>query len=905
VRKEASVSIEPPESTVGWEAGDPTRTVRVSGKEAGTEIGPYRLVRLLGEGGMGVVYHAQQTQPIRRDVALKIIKPGMDSKQVIARFESERQALAVMDHANIARVFDAGTTAAGLPYFVMELVAGIPITRYCDSKRLTVGQRVALMIPVCRAIQHAHQKGIIHRDLKPANILVTEQEGKPFPKVIDFGLAKALGPQVGDVTMLTSVGTVVGTLDYMSPEQADIGRPDIDTRTDVYSLGAVLYELLSGTTPLESLRMAEAGYVEALRRIRDEEAPPPSTRLRRSGGSEAIAACRQSDPTHLPKLLQHELDWIAMKALEKDPTRRYETVNGLARDLERYQAGEPVEAAPPSVRYRAGKFMRKYRAPLAAAGSIMVLLVAGIGATSWMAIRATRAEQEARAVNDFLRNDLLAQAGASGQASPNVNPDPHLEVRTALDRAATRIEGRFPTQPAVEASIRQTISEAYFDLGLYPESRRQSDRALDLRRRVLGDKHLETLTTMFTLASILSELGQVGEAESLFSRVLEARQRRLGEDDADTLKTAGKLGQAYMQEGKFAQAERLLKQTLERQRRVLGAEDYETLGSTFMLGNLYMREARYPEAAALLSSVYDTDRRVLGEEHPETLRVANSLAGVYLGQNKLALAEPLFVQILDVNRRMVGDEHPRTLMNLNNLAVLYHTEGKYAQAASLYVKVLETRRRLLGNRHPDTLMSAGNLGTLYRDADEYSRAEPLLMEAIDGRRQVLGSEHADTAVSLHEMGKLHADRGRFAQAAPLFEEALVVRRKVLGDENADTIETKVHLGEARLMTQGYAEAEAQLRAALVVLEKTAPEEWIRQYCRSLLGATLAAQKKYVEAEPMLVLGYEGMLQRQDAITAPDRRYLRRIGERVVEFYEAWGKRGESEKWKVKVAGAAR
>jgi serine/threonine protein kinase len=388
---------------------DSTRTLHTSGTPKEATIGPYRLLRQIGEGGMGVVYRAQQLEPIRREVALKIIKPGMDSRQVIARFESERQTLAVMDHPNIAHVFDAGTTAAGLPYFVMELVDGMPITQYCNSKRLTVRERIELFIPVCTAIQHAHQKGIIHRDIKPSNILIAELEGKPTPKVIDFGLAKALGQQLSDATVMMNPGTIVGTLDYMSPEQAEESRHDIDTRSDVYSLGAVLYELLIGATPLETASAAQGGYLEALRRIREEETQPPSVRLRRSSTSAEIAAQRRSDSTRLPKLLHRELDWIVMKALEKDRTRRYETVNGLARDLERYLNEEPVEAGPPSAVYRVSKLVRKHRAWLGVGAAFVIMLVAGAVVSTWMAVRARQAEQESRAVNDFLpsSNSLL------------------------------------------------------------------------------------------------------------------------------------------------------------------------------------------------------------------------------------------------------------------------------------------------------------------------------------------------------------------------------------------------------------------------------------------------------------------------------------------------------------------
>jgi eukaryotic-like serine/threonine-protein kinase len=753
---------------------DPTRTIEMITAAPGAVIGPYRLIRQLGEGGMGVVYQAQQIQPIRRDVALKIIKPGMDSKEVIARFESERQALALMDHANIARVFDAGATSTGRPYFVMELVDGVPITRYCDSKRLTIRERIELFIPVCRAIQHAHQKGIIHRDIKPSNVLVAEQEGEPVPKVIDFGLATALGHQLSDATMMTNLDAVAGTFQYMSPEQAELGRRDIDTRSDVYSLGAVLYELIAGTTPLERESMAKASYVEILRQIREMEPPPPSVRTRRSGISTESAALWRSAPAQLPKLLDGELDWITMKALEKDRTRRYETVNSFARDLERYLDGEPVEAAPPSTAYRMGKFVRKHRVWLATAAAFTALLAAGVVVTSLMAVRASRAEQEARAVNDFLQSDLLAKASANNQAGPDTKPDPNLTVRTALDRAATRIEGKFKTQPLIEASIRQTIGNTYKDLGLYAEAQRQMERVLYLRRRTLGEKHQDTLASMNNLA------------------------------------------QLYWYQGKYAKGEPLLNEVAQLQRRVLGEDHPDTLDSLGTLGVLYLSQGKYAQAEPLISKVLEARRRVLGEDHKDTLGSMGNLAVVYLRQGKYAQAEPLLNEVVELQRRVLGGDHPDTLTSMNNLAALYRTQGRYAQAEALYARVVETRRRVQGEDHPETL-----------------------------------------------------------------------------DELAA-------LGRVRLLEQEYAEAEATLRQALKGNEKTRPEAWQRYYSQSMLGASLAGQGKYVEAEPLLLSGYEGGAQRQSTMSAGDRSFLAEAGERIVKLYQSWGKPDKAAEWRQKL-----
>ncbi len=364
----------------------------------GTTIGSYKLLQHIGEGGMGVVFMAEQQQPVRRKVALKIVKPGMDSKQVIARFEAERQALALMDHQHIAKVFDAGTTDSGRPYFVMELVHGVPITKYCDDHHLTPNARLELFLPVCHAVQHAHQKGIIHRDLKPSNVLVCLYDGAAVPKVIDFGVAKATGQQLTERTMFTQFGTLVGTLEYMSPEQAEMSQLGIDTRSDVYSLGVLLYELLTGTTPLERHRLREAGFDEFRRLIREEEPPKPSTRLSTSGVAlAAISAQRQTEPAQLTRLVRGELDWIVMKALEKDRNGRYETANELARDVEHYLHDEPVEACPPTAGYRLGKFARKHQKLLATAAAFVALLLLGIAGSGWQAVRASQAEQQANA----------------------------------------------------------------------------------------------------------------------------------------------------------------------------------------------------------------------------------------------------------------------------------------------------------------------------------------------------------------------------------------------------------------------------------------------------------------------------------------------------------------------------
>jgi serine/threonine protein kinase len=527
----------------------PTVDVPPIAEGPGTVIGPYKLLESIGEGGMGVVYMAEQVRPVRRKVALKIIKPGMDTRQVIARFEAERQALALMDHPNIARVLDAGATESGRPYFVMELVRGVPITDYCDRSKLPVPERLNLFVQVCQAVQHAHQRGIIHRDLKPSNVLVTLHDGVPVPKVIDFGIAKATGQQLTEKTLFTGFAQFIGTPLYMSPEQAEMSGLDVDTRSDIYSLGVVLYELLTGTTPFDQDTFRTAAFDEIRRIIREQEPRRPSTRLTTLGETLAtVSANRQTDPRHLNRILRGELDWIVMKCLEKDRTRRYETASGLAADLMRHLADQPVEAGPPSGWYRFAKFARRNRAGLMTAALVVAALAAGTAVSTWQAVRATRAEwktaaalteaqrrtTESQAVVDFLIKDLIAAA------SPGQNQGPKTPVEEVLARADASVEGRFAQQPLVEAAIRHALGRSYLELERHDKAEQHLNRAIALRRTHLGPDHPDTLASLFALTQMLHvrdfwDPERQKEAAALCRQVADARRRVLGPDHPDTV----------------------------------------------------------------------------------------------------------------------------------------------------------------------------------------------------------------------------------------------------------------------------------------------------------------------------------------------------------------------------------
>ncbi len=473
---------------------DPTLETSALTEQPGTLIGRYKLLERIGEGGMAVVYMAEQKEPIRRKVALKIIKLGMDTKQVIARFEAERRALAMMDHPNIARVLDAGATETGRPYFVMELVTGVSITEYCDKDNLSTKDRLALFIQVCSAVQHAHQKGIIHRDIKPSNVMVTQRNGEPIPKVIDFGIAKATNQKLTEKTLFTRYAHLIGTPAYMSPEQAELSDLDIDTRTDIYSLGVLLYELLTGTTPFSEDKLRKAGDLEMQRVIREEEPAKPSTKLSTLGETLTdIAKHRGCTPDLLRRAVRGDLDWIVMKSLEKDRVQRYETANGLAEDVRRHLGDEPVTAGPPSTLHRMNKFVRRHGGLVVGVVTVIVVLSAGIVASTIFAIRAAREAQISKAVSAFLNEDLLAAV------DPEKAKAPEVTVRYILDAASENLEGKFKGSPLAEATVRQTLGETYGKLGEYKTAESHLARALQIRGERLGKEHPDTLASMSNL----------------------------------------------------------------------------------------------------------------------------------------------------------------------------------------------------------------------------------------------------------------------------------------------------------------------------------------------------------------------------------------------------------------------
>ena len=849
-------------------------------------IGRYRILRVVGAGGMGAVYEGEQDHP-RRTVALKAIKPGLASPELLRRFEQESQALGRLQHPGIAQIYEAGVAETGYglqPYFAMEFIHGLSLLEYVKAHDLSARESLEIMAKVCDAADHAHRRGIIHRDLKPSNILVDET-GQP--KIVDFGVARFTGND--ELTRQTSLGELVGTLAYMSPEQVLADSMELDCRSDVYALGVVLYELLTGRLPYDVGRNL----------------------------TEAVQTIQYSDPAPLRSVnrtYQRDLETISNKSLEKDKQRRYASAADLAADLRHYLADEPILARAPSTGYRIRKFASRHRGLVGTIVVVFIVLLAGIMASTGQAIRARRAEQAAllerdratiaersatqerdralqaeksasservraekernhavdetrradaqfaaaKAVSEFLQNDLLAQASARAQAGATTKPDPDLKVRTALDRAAARISSKFDSQPSVEASIRQTIGNAYKELGLFAEAQHQLERAFELRSRVLGPEHRDTLSSMHDLALVYESEGKYAQAEDLLTRVLQVQRRQRGDRHSDTL---------------------------------AALSDLALLAAT--------SQSDHARAETLYAKVLDIQRRVLGEEHPDTLAIMNNLATQYVDRGKYDQAEELYIRALGVKRRVLGEEHPSTLMTMNNLGVLCRDQGKYAKAETLLTAVLDTRRRVMGERHPDTLASMNSLALLYQAESNYERAEQLLAQVLEGRRSVLGEEHAVTLRSIYNLAEINQRRGKFVEAEAMFRRVLDARRRIFGPDHPNTVDVLVSLGWLKLQQHGSAEAEPLLREALSGREKTSPDSWRRYYTQSMLGASLAGLGKFAEAEPLLVSGHAGMMERRSSIPFENQSVLNEVKVWIVQLYRAWGKPSKAAEWQDK------
>jgi non-specific serine/threonine protein kinase/serine/threonine-protein kinase len=676
----------------------------------------YKLLEELGHGGMGAVFRAEQIQPIRREVALKIIKLGMDTHQVVARFEAERQVLAVMDHPNIARVFDAGATQTGRPFFVMELVHGIPVNDYCDRHKLSTKERLELFIAICQAVQHAHQKGIIHRDLKPSNILVAIQDEKPVPKIIDFGIAKATSHQLIERTLFTEQGQLIGTPEYMSPEQAEMSGLDIDTRTDIYSLGVILYELLAGALPFDAAKLRSAGFMEIQRIIRETDPPKASTRLSALKKTRAeIAERRKTDPDSLSKQLRGDLDWITMKAMAKDRTYRYASVSELAADIGRHLRDEPVAAGPPRVLYRLRKFVRRHRLGVIAGALVFLALIAGVSGTTIGFIKARKAEQKAKneaakteAINSYLLEVL-------GSANPIEGKGRNVTVLEALKTAAMNISGKFGQQPEIAAELKYTIGNTYLRLGYYKEAEDLLRSSLSTFEG-LGKSHEQDQATALTALGVLRhERGDYGEAEALYRRALSILEKRSGKEGPYTMSVLSNLALLLQDQGKLDEAEPFFRRILE------------------------------------------TDRKLYAENQVYIASDINNMGRLLQQKKDYTGAEPYLREAADILRK---EKHPWLSIILGNLGDLYTEKGDYTNAAAYFMEALDLGLKALGEKNQDVAKIRSKYGVCLVKLKKFDEAEKQLLIALPILRETAGEKDEMTQKAIRRLAELYQEWGK-------------------------------------------------------------------------------------------------------------------------------------------------
>jgi len=775
----------------------------------------FQLVRKLGEGGMGQVWLAEQTSPVRRQVALKLIKAGMYDEAVVQRFQSERQSLAIMDHPAIAKVFDAGATPQGQPYFVMEYVPGLPITEYCDQKKLKIRDRLELFVQVCEGVQHAHQKAIIHRDLKPANILVVEVDGKPVPRIIDFGLAKVTTPRVAGESIFTQLGHFLGTPGYMSPEQADPNVLDIDTRTDIYSLGVVLYVLLAGSQPFETRQGQKQPLDELLRKLREEEPPRPSTKAGADRDTSVTTAeARGTEPRQLVSQLRGDLDWITMKALEKDRARRYGAPSELAADIRRYLNYEPVSARPASAGYRLRKYTRRHRVAVSVAAGLVLLLAAFSVLQALQLRRITRERDRANRERDRATRITDFMTGMFKVSDPSEARGDTVTAREILDKASNDMGAGLAKDPQVQSQMMQVMARTYGNLGLYPRAHELAKTALDSRLSLLGPDDPKTLESMTQMGWILEKEGHYAEAEKLERQALAGERRILGPGDPLTLETLGDLSFVVLGQHRFGEGGDLAREAIEVGSRTLGPDSAQVLLSVKNLGNALWYQGRYAEAEGEYRRLLDAERRLSGPDHPDTLTAMKNLALAIKSQGRFAEAEPLAREALTTAQRVLGPEHPLTISFLYNFAAILFEDGRLADAEKLYREALAIQARTLGPEHPSTLISKSELSDDLFKEGHVHEAERLQRETLSAQLRIFGPESRLTLASQADLARTLNKEGRYAEAEKLAQGAFEAGIRAHELHSAVTLKALRQLGKAMAYSHRYPEAARLFRNLL-------------------------------------------------------------------------------------------
>jgi tetratricopeptide (TPR) repeat protein/predicted Ser/Thr protein kinase len=771
-------------------------------------ISGYRIVRKIGEGGMGVVYEAEQLEPVQRKVAVKVIKAGMDSKTVVARFESERQALAMMNHPNIARVYDAGTTKQGRPYFAMEYISGEPITRYCDDHRLETRERLELFTRLCDGVQHAHHKGVIHRDIKPSNVLVRILDDRPVPTIIDFGIAKATQQPLTEKTMFTAMGLLIGTPEYMSPEQAEMTGLDVDTRTDVYSLGVLLYELLVGALPFDSRTLRDAGLDEIRRRIREDEPSKPSTKVTTLGeATSGTAERRRTDPRSLRRLLKGDLDWITMKALEKDRTRRYASPAEMAADIDRHLRHEPVLAGPPGMAYRTKKFLRRHRVGVAVGAALLAALLIGIAGMTVGLLQAREQKRTAQRVSIVL-TQLFADI------NPNAWRETAADPKEVLDRAAGRIIDGLEGKPLAQAQLMLPLGDAYWGIGHFDRARMMYEGALNRRRDNLAEAHPDVAESSARLGEFLYETGEYDEAVQLLESSLQMRRKAYGPDHTLVGRSLRSLGNLYWKRSELDKARSYLERALRIEEKNEGAEGFDVSQILHLLAMVDLDAGDNEAALSYLERSLRIREEVLGPEHITVSSSLGQMGRAYLAMGELEPAESNLRRAVQIVEQAGGAEHPNLGLELMNLGRVLMAKADYEGARATFERALANQEKNLGANHPNLVYTLRSYGELLSRTGDLDGAREKHERALRILENAFGSVHIDVARVTLSLGYVEYEAGNHERARSHFERALESYRAVFGPEHEALIGPLYSLARLSALSGDPASAITELREAV-------------------------------------------------------------------------------------------